>query len=314
MTDALNTVRDVVDSSGEVKARYEFSEYGQRLASTENGVSSQKTFVGGMSVQDEVADTGLMLMGHRFYDPSGPAGGTGRFLNRDPIGFQGGLNLFEYAQNSPINFSDSTGLQISTSSSSYDARDLEGLEIVQFNDALGIISVLGGNYRKIAIALKKLKAAHKILISDNENKNKWWRGEGTGYDFAVTYTRAAGDDFDVMYLHSTLLFGDAGVCGSTKGLSQGMLNQVKQVRFRAALKLAGILVHEYEHYSTGTKDENRAYNREYEFLVDYRDFLISHPEMDPEGWKVVQTTEYLRARLADMTSRDDFHLYDNNVK
>lgn len=64
-----------------------------------------------MSVQDEVADTGLMMMGHRFYDPSGPAGGTGRFLNRDPIGFRGGFNLFEYAASRPAYVSDPRGLQ-----------------------------------------------------------------------------------------------------------------------------------------------------------------------------------------------------------
>lgn len=110
LVDALSTTRDVVNSSGAVVASYEFSEYGQRIASSESGVSSQKTFVGGMSVQDEVADTGLMMMGHRFYEPSGPAGGTGRFLNRDPIGFRGGLNLFEYASGSPVSKVDPTGL------------------------------------------------------------------------------------------------------------------------------------------------------------------------------------------------------------
>jgi RHS repeat-associated protein len=112
ITDSLSSVRDVVrGTDGAVMASYEFSEYGQRISTSENGgVSSQKTFVGGRSVQDEVADTGLMMMGHRFYDPSGPAGGTGRFLNRDPIGFRGGLNLFEYGRSSPLQFTDPRGL------------------------------------------------------------------------------------------------------------------------------------------------------------------------------------------------------------
>ena len=58
-----------------------------------------------MSVQDEVADTGLMMMGHRFYAPD-----HGRFLNRDPIGFAGGLNLFEYAGGRPVSYIDPNGL------------------------------------------------------------------------------------------------------------------------------------------------------------------------------------------------------------
>jgi RHS repeat-associated protein len=108
LTDSLSSVRDVVrGTDGAVMASYEFSEYGQRIASSESGVSSQKTFVGALSVQDEVADTGLMMMGHRFYDP----GLLGRFLNRDPIGFRGGPNLFEYSRSSPAQFVDAAGLQ-----------------------------------------------------------------------------------------------------------------------------------------------------------------------------------------------------------
>ena len=109
ITDALSTVRDVVNSSGTVVASYEFSEYGQKISPTNtNGVESQKTFVGGLSVQDEVADTGLMLMGHRFYDP----GLLGRFLNRDPIGYAGGMNLYGYAGANSVQYVDSNGLEI----------------------------------------------------------------------------------------------------------------------------------------------------------------------------------------------------------
>ena len=107
LTDALSSVRDVVDDAGSVKASYEFSEYGAKISPPNtNGVESDKTFVGGLSVQDEVADTGLMMMGHRFYDESG----GGRFINRDPIGFSGGLNLMEYSRSSPITHTDASGL------------------------------------------------------------------------------------------------------------------------------------------------------------------------------------------------------------
>lgn len=105
--DALSTVRDVVNSSGTVVASYEFSEYGQRIDSTENRVSSQKTFVGGLSVQDEVTETGLMAMGQRFY----ASGFLGRFISRDPIGVRGGANLFAYSNSSPISLTDPTGLR-----------------------------------------------------------------------------------------------------------------------------------------------------------------------------------------------------------
>ena len=51
-------------------------------------------------------ETGLHLLGHRYYDTS-----TGRFLNRDPIGYGGGVNMYAYCQNMPLTWEDSDGLQ-----------------------------------------------------------------------------------------------------------------------------------------------------------------------------------------------------------
>jgi RHS repeat-associated protein len=43
-------------------------------------------------------------VGARYYDPS-----TGRFLQRDPIGIQGGLNVYVYVDNNPMKFIDPLG-------------------------------------------------------------------------------------------------------------------------------------------------------------------------------------------------------------
>lgn len=50
---------------------------------------------------------------YRTYDPS-----TGRYLEPDPIGLPGGLNLYRYAANNPIGFRDPFGL--------FDTRDFVG--------------------------------------------------------------------------------------------------------------------------------------------------------------------------------------------
>ncbi len=50
-------------------------------------------------------DTGLYYFKARHYSP-----GLGRFLQPDPIGYDGGLNLYEYAASDPINSTDPLGL------------------------------------------------------------------------------------------------------------------------------------------------------------------------------------------------------------
>jgi len=50
-------------------------------------------------------ETGLVLMGFRYYDPA-----SGRFLTKDPIGFAGGINQYAYVGNDPVNFMDPYGL------------------------------------------------------------------------------------------------------------------------------------------------------------------------------------------------------------
>jgi RHS repeat-associated protein len=48
-------------------------------------------------------DTGLMRLGHRYYDSS-----TGRFISRDPI--RDGYNWYTYCSNNPVNAIDPQGL------------------------------------------------------------------------------------------------------------------------------------------------------------------------------------------------------------
>jgi RHS repeat-associated protein len=50
-------------------------------------------------------ETGLHYNWHRFYDPE-----TGRYISADPIGLDGGVNLYAYVSNDPVNWIDPLGL------------------------------------------------------------------------------------------------------------------------------------------------------------------------------------------------------------
>lgn len=51
------------------------------------------------------AETGLHYNRHRYYDPA-----LGRYLGRDPMGAAGGVNLYAYVGNDPVNRADPSGL------------------------------------------------------------------------------------------------------------------------------------------------------------------------------------------------------------
>lgn len=109
LTDALGTVRDVVDENGDVIRSMEFNEHGIPMpgSGAASGTFSPKTYQGALSVNDDRNDSGLYLMGHRHY-----AADLGRFISRDPIGFAGGLNLFGSHGVSPVMMVDPDGLKV----------------------------------------------------------------------------------------------------------------------------------------------------------------------------------------------------------
>ena len=51
-------------------------------------------------------DTGLYYYRARWYNAD-----RGRFISRDPIGTDGGINLYGYVEGNPVNFGDPLGLQ-----------------------------------------------------------------------------------------------------------------------------------------------------------------------------------------------------------
>jgi RHS repeat-associated protein len=61
------------------------------------GFAAQSGGYSDIDVSSSPYATGLVYMTHRYYDPK-----VGRFVNRDPIGYHGGVNVYAYAGNNPI--------------------------------------------------------------------------------------------------------------------------------------------------------------------------------------------------------------------
>jgi RHS repeat-associated protein len=92
----------MTDGNGTIHARYSYDPYG-RPAKVSGDMEADFGFAG----YYHHAPSGLYLTLYRAYDPD-----TGRWLSRDPIGEDGGLNLYGYVANSPINCIDPLGLKL----------------------------------------------------------------------------------------------------------------------------------------------------------------------------------------------------------
>jgi len=75
------------------------------LRGSKKALSGSKSPIGILAGQYYDVETGLHYNYHRYYDPA-----TGRYLTPDPIGLEGGINLYVYVQNNPSNYVDPLGL------------------------------------------------------------------------------------------------------------------------------------------------------------------------------------------------------------
>jgi RHS repeat-associated protein len=101
-SDALGNVTTLVDSNQRITARYLYDPFGNTLSAV-GPLAQANTYQ--FSSKELHANSGFYYYGFRFYDP-----GTQRFLNRDPLGEAGGMNLYGFVGNNPMGAVDAFGL------------------------------------------------------------------------------------------------------------------------------------------------------------------------------------------------------------
>ncbi|MEO6909147.1 MAG: RHS repeat-associated core domain-containing protein, partial [Abditibacteriaceae bacterium] len=100
--DGNGNVVALTDSSQNIVAQYSYDAYGNLLSSS-GSEADKNPFRFSSKYYD--ADTGLYDYGARHYDPT-----LGRWINRDPSGENGGLNLYGFVYNNPVGLTDAFGL------------------------------------------------------------------------------------------------------------------------------------------------------------------------------------------------------------
>jgi RHS repeat-associated protein len=179
--DANGNVTALVDTSGNVQERYVYDPFGTPTILDANwNPRGSSSFAWGYLFQGLRYDptSGLYDSRHRDYSPT-----LGRFLQQDPLGFQGGdTNPYRYAGNDPVNAVDPTGLQ---AMQAMPAPAANGFQLTadanSFDSALNRSDKLGYNFTLNITLPKQGVPARGNIVSTSKVKDFGIRPNGTTY-------------------------------------------------------------------------------------------------------------------------------------
>ena len=103
--DGNGNISEYLAADGSTAAHYEYDPFGNIVKESYASAYDTSSFSYKFSTKPLDQATGLYYYGYRYYDPQ-----TGRWPSRDPIGEEGGVNLYGFVGNSCLNESDFLGL------------------------------------------------------------------------------------------------------------------------------------------------------------------------------------------------------------
>ena len=105
--DQLGTPIQATDKAGNVVWAASYDVFGRAMITTPAATADKPTIASQLRFPGQIEDleTGLHYNLHRYYDPI-----AGRYISEDPVGIDGGFNLYTYVGNNPLGLADPFGL------------------------------------------------------------------------------------------------------------------------------------------------------------------------------------------------------------
>ena len=225
LTDIQGTVWGYVDSQNNVVARWQYDAWGNvvdEFVSVLELASLRYRF----QCREWSAATGLVNFRMRWYDAE-----TGRWLSKDPIGLNGGLNLYAFCKCNPVVFCDSNGtayqvvgvLLLGAGTGALVAVLLGGDEVAILSSAFG-----GGVGALVGMATRNVVVAGTTATLISSSLIEYSKGECGSFRRVVTQTITAAtlSYYGASFINS---YGEAWLFGAFSGSVPAIINRISDL-------------------------------------------------------------------------------------
>ena len=216
--------------------------YDRRSGLTKATVGTPDIFRHRFSTKHLDSGTGLYYYGYRFYVPS-----LMRWLNRDPIREDGGMNLYGFCGNSPICNFDSLGEKIAITEDRYNVKDNIGrnsrayfsrnCSVTIYCTTFGVLKIDGVAYRRLSI----LTPGHGRWDERYKRYNrKWGVGRNSTQEWQAAYAHEMDhwNSFNALFSFLRMLneFDGTRLCSKCNEMKDELEKQYRALYMQAVMR------------------------------------------------------------------------------